>query len=74
MYQFCQLYTGGSIDGAHKLNHGVADIARAASSAASSTAALYILPYIQCPVYSALFIVQYITIAAWAPAAQRPYI
>lgn len=27
MYQFCQLYTGGSIDGAHKLNQGVADIA-----------------------------------------------
>ena len=29
MYNFCRLYTGGSIDGAIKLNHGVADICRA---------------------------------------------
>ena len=26
LYDFCQLYTGGSIDGAMKLNHGMADI------------------------------------------------
>lgn len=27
LYEFCQLYTGGSIDGAMKLNHGMVDIA-----------------------------------------------
>ena len=27
MYEFCQLYTGGSIDGAMRLNHGLCDIA-----------------------------------------------
>jgi len=27
LYEFCRLYTGGSLDGAIKLNHGLADIA-----------------------------------------------
>eukprot|EP00808_Paulinella_micropora_P011474 g42088.t1 len=27
LYEFCQLYTGGSLDGAVKLNHGLVDIA-----------------------------------------------
>jgi histone deacetylase 1/2 len=27
LFDFCQLYTGGSIDGAVRLNHGLADIA-----------------------------------------------
>ena len=27
LYKFCQLYTGGSINGAYRLNHGMADIA-----------------------------------------------
>lgn len=27
LYEYCQLYTGGSIDGAMKLNHGLVDIA-----------------------------------------------
>jgi len=27
LYEFCQLYTGGSIDGAMRLNHGLCDIA-----------------------------------------------
>lgn len=27
LYEFCQLYTGGSIDGAMRLNHGLVDVA-----------------------------------------------
>jgi len=27
LYDFCQMYAGGSIDGAMKLNHGLADVA-----------------------------------------------
>ena len=27
LFRFCQLYTGGSVGGAHKLNRGAADIA-----------------------------------------------
>lgn len=27
LYEFCQIYTGGSIDGAMKLNHGLVDVA-----------------------------------------------
>jgi histone deacetylase 1/2 len=27
LFDFCQLYTGGSVDGAVRLNHGLADIA-----------------------------------------------
>ena len=27
LYNFCQAYSGGSIDGAMRLNHGLADVA-----------------------------------------------